>query len=108
MAFPTLSYQETMVGTATVTNSEVIDVRRAKTLCIRASLDVDGSIADGTIALQKSMDGVSFTNVATATAVTVDAVVYFDKIDPEYAYARVQTSSSAGIMTTVLDVLVKV
>lgn len=65
------------------------------------------ALAAATISLQKSNDNVTFDDVTTATAITVDADVWLEKSLPEYGYARVKITMTAGAISTVLNVQIK-
>ncbi len=71
------------------------------------------SIAGGTITLQKSNDydpvlGTgNFDAVEAATSITADADIWISDIDPEYEFARVSYTLTAGRLSAVTTLVVK-
>lgn len=72
------------------------------------------SIAGGTITLQKSNnyqpDGqvtVQWDNVASGTSISADGNIWISAIDPDYLYARVVYTLTAGRLSAVTNIVVK-
>lgn len=94
----------TSLANATAATPIVVDITDAGT---GTHTITPVALAAATISLQKSNDNLTFDDVTTATAVTVDADVWFEKVDPEYGWARVKVTMTAGRIATSLNVLVK-
>lgn len=58
------------------------------------------ALAGGSVKLEKSNDGSNWSDVAAATAVTADAVVWFEIDRPKYKYARLSYTLTAGRMSS--------
>jgi hypothetical protein len=58
------------------------------------------AIAGASVTHQKSNDGTNWTNIASATSITADAVVWFTDSAPTYRYARLVYTLTAGRMST--------
>lgn len=65
------------------------------------------ALAGATVTLEKSNDGDEWDDVAAGTAITADAVVWFEKDRPTYRFARVTYTLTAGSLSTQNHILVK-
>lgn len=57
------------------------------------------AIAGATIKLEKSNNNVDWKDVAAATAITVDANLWIEVIDPTFRYVRISATLTAGSMS---------
>lgn len=65
------------------------------------------SLAGGSIKLQKSNDGLTWSDEGSATSVTADATVWLEKMDPTAKYMRVWFTLTAGRLSAATYVLGK-
>lgn len=65
------------------------------------------AIAGASVKLQKSNDGVNWTDEGSATNITADASIFLEKVDPAASQYKAVLAISAGSMGIVLNWLVK-
>ncbi len=101
-------YQATQTqGNTTVTVSgAAVSLDGAMTFSAQCIVDVTGATS-ATVKLQKSNDGTNWSDEGSATAVTVDAVVYLEKIDPTALYMRVTYTMTSGTLASSTLILTK-
>jgi len=59
------------------------------------------------VKLRQSNDGINWTDLTNATNITVDAVIYLEKVDPTAQYAQVYFTITAGRISADSLILVK-
>lgn len=86
--------------------TDPIDLRTADQASFQ--VDIDAATASFTAALQHSVDGTTWANVATPTAVTADATLMFTLSDVPARYYRMNFTRTSGTLdATVVKVFAK-
>ncbi len=65
------------------------------------------ALAGATVSFLYSIDGVNFDLIEAATAITVDAHIILEKVDPGYKYLKVSYTLTAGRLSAVTNILIK-
>lgn len=100
-----VSSKDYLESTATATSTTKIDTSAAAMLSVQCV--ITGTSPVGTIGLQKSNDGLTWSIEATATAISAAATVMFERVDPCAKFYRVTVTVTSGTVLVDHHVLVK-